>query len=95
MVAPNAGIGARPVGGNGVEERLLDPLRLNGAEKGEAKAEAKADAARGRSTDDFADYLNKTSVTVEAKTEHPTLFDPAAAIAAASVYGMPGDKVKI
>jgi len=82
----------RPVGSNGVSERLLDPLRLEPREVQARGEDAKADARRGDGIEAFADYLNQAGITVLEKTAPATAFDPAAEIEALAVYGSPTTK---
>ncbi|MDO1583203.1 hypothetical protein [Rhizobium oryzicola] len=81
---------SRPVGSNGLERRLLDPLRLDPSERSDLTANAKSDQ------DAFEDYLNgNAGISTLPQSRRHTSFDTVDAIQQGSVYGVPVDQVKI
>lgn len=77
---------------NKVEERLDDTLDLGQANKAARSDAVKTEIKVAEKTDDFADYLNESSVTLLVKAQDGNRFDPAAAITENSVYKTPADK---
>ncbi|WAJ30495.1 hypothetical protein [Antarcticirhabdus aurantiaca] len=79
-----------PVPAFQTESGAHDPLPMD-APKQLQRLEDTAKAAGAEAQKDrFEDYLNQGSVTTVAKDrDRGTVFDPAAEIAAASVYGQP------
>lgn len=85
---------SRPIGSNGVEQRLLDPLRLDPSERSSQASSTSSASAPVK--DPFEDYLNgNASISTVPQSQRSTTFDPADAINAASVYGVPADKVTV
>ncbi|MGV8938740.1 MAG: hypothetical protein ACOH2J_16600 [Allorhizobium sp.] len=84
---------SRPIGSNGIEQRLLDPLRLDLSEQSSQTSSSASSTAPG---DAFEDFLNGSStISTVPQSQRPTTFDPADAISSASVYGVPADKVTV
>jgi len=95
MVGAVGGSVAQPLVTNRIEERLGDPLQLGQATRAQRSDETKAEAKSDEGVQNFGDYLNQSSVTMLAKAQDTSRFDPVAEISKTSVYGMPADKQQI
>lgn len=75
------------------EQGAQNPLPLEAPKEQNRLEDLAKSASQTGSSDRFEDYLNQSSITtLEKAQEKTTRFDPAAEIAAASVYAQPNGK---